>query len=164
MTTPFKPRSSLDLAERLEEISGGVVTEDEATAIAVRVWSEVQEAGQLDTLDWDMFLRTVAHTMAAPGPIAPAPAPPPYDPPKPDRLAGELLTAFADLGAELGADVPVPPNAYLVGVRGQDLMVGMPVAGRIAKGSALNLAVWLVALADPQLTRFAPMLAKVLQT
>jgi hypothetical protein len=89
---------------------------------------------------------------------------PPSDPPKPDTLAGELLTIFADLGAELGTDMPCPPNSYLVGVRGEDLMVAMPVQGRISQGSALNLAVWLVALADRNLTRFAPMLAKVLQT
>lgn len=88
----------------------------------------------------------------------------PYDPPKPDRLVGELMNMFGYLAAELGTEMPVPPNNYLVGMRGEDLYVGNVCQGRITTGQALNLAVWLVALADPQLKQFAPMLAKVLQT
>jgi hypothetical protein len=157
-------REIAEVAEALEHAFPGRLRRPKLFALAHTLLTGLEIVGKSGPDGWRWLVDLVTVAVEVIYPDRPRGEHDPYDPPKPDQLTGELLTAFADLGAELGERMPCPPNMYLVGVRGEDLMVAMPVQGRIAKGSALNLAVWLVALADPQLTRFAPMLAKVLQT
>ena len=40
-------------------------------------------------------------------------------------------------------------NDFLVGVHGDDLVLGFPIPGRLSKDQACRLAAWLVVLADP---------------
>lgn len=40
-------------------------------------------------------------------------------------------------------------NDFLVGVGADDIVVMLPVRGRISKEKALRLAAWIVALSDP---------------
>lgn len=71
----------------------------------------------------------------------------------------ELSAAQAAAGV---APMPTPPNLFLVGVRGQKLHVGRVAGGTISKPEALNLAAWLVALADPDYTTFRTLLDTIL--
>jgi hypothetical protein len=44
---------------------------------------------------------------------------------------------------------PDTVNDCLVGIRGSDIIIGLPVLRPISKSEALRLAAWLVAVADP---------------
>jgi hypothetical protein len=64
-------------------------------------------------------------------------------------------------------DAPEPidtSNDFLVGVRGDDLVVMRPLRGCITKAEALRLAAWLVVLADPLGEQWAEVMAAVRTT
>lgn len=94
--------------------------------------------------------------------LSPVPDPPPPDP-NPNTPTGDLLTMFLELAGPLGEKMPVPPNPFLVGGYGSGIFIGKPPPQRISNAEAIMLAVWMIALADPDLTSFAPLLAKVMQ-
>ena len=60
----------------------------------------------------------------------------------------------------------MPENKWLVGVQGEQIVVGLPMrAARMSKEDALLLAAWLVAMATPNPEKdFAPILVEVLDT
>jgi hypothetical protein len=58
---------------------------------------------------------------------------------------------------------PCPPNLFLVSAYGEHLLMVRKAHGRLTKPEALNLAVWLVALADPQYTTFRAILDAILE-
>jgi len=48
----------------------------------------------------------------------------------------------------------MPPEGFVVGTNGSGISIMIPPRGNITKDQALNLAAWLVALADPDRERF----------
>lgn len=57
----------------------------------------------------------------------------------------------------------MPPNGFMVGARGE--MIAIMALGReITKDQALNLAAWLIALADPGQERFERFLEAIHNT
>ena len=60
----------------------------------------------------------------------------------------------------------MPKNKWLVGVQGEQIVVGLPLrAARMTKDEALELAAWLVALSTekPEVD-FQPILESILET
>lgn len=98
-------------------------------------------------------LFTLAH-QPAPG------GPPPAEPP-PASPSAPLMDYLIEIYATNPPDMPLPANSFVVGMHGNDVWVAQPLRQRMSKGEAINLAVWLLALADPNLRAFGPMFAKV---
>jgi hypothetical protein len=186
VTEPFIPRSALDLAERLEERYAGRINEATALKIGRTLWQGFYASDDNARFKWDDLLDIVYHatyTGPSPNPGVKADAqgitaddleltiePPPPEPTEVpggysgDAVANELADVLLEHIARNPNDMPVPGNMSLVGVRGRGLFIGLPLAGQVSKGQALNAAAWIVALADPTLESFGPMLAKVLST
>jgi hypothetical protein len=55
-------------------------------------------------------------------------------------------------------------NRFLVGGQGDDVVIMLPVSGRIRRADALNLAAWIVAIADPLDDAFSKILEAVRKT
>lgn len=55
-------------------------------------------------------------------------------------------------------------NEFLVGIRGGDIIIGLPPLRPITKDEALRLAAWLVAVADPTGDDFDKVRRAVLST
>ena len=55
-------------------------------------------------------------------------------------------------------------NRFAVASRGDEVVIMIPPRGGLTKGSALNLAAYLVAIADPGQEEFAPLLKAILNT
>lgn len=54
-------------------------------------------------------------------------------------------------------------NKFMIGVQGESLIPMMPLPRKLSKADALNLAAWLVALADED-DQFAALLERVKNT
>jgi hypothetical protein len=162
--TPVPFNRMTEVAVQLEDMYRPALTYHQAEARACELLLWLSGNSVNGQADWKAALDLVSFGRRVQRDTYPAGEPEPYSPPRPDAIAQRLADVFAEVCRDLGDDAPVPPNHFLVGKRGEDVMVGMPVAGRLSKGTALILATWLVALADPQLKTFAPMLAKVLST
>lgn len=61
-------------------------------------------------------------------------------------------------------DLELPENKFGVGLRGEEVVVLLPPRGGISKDDAVNLAAWLVALANPGRARFEKVFEKVMCT
>lgn len=81
-------------------------------------------------------------------------------PPGPSPSA-PLWDYLAELFRQAETELPMPPNSYGIGLHGTDVWSCERLGQRFSKGEAVNLAVWLLAVADPKLEAFGPMFAKV---
>ena len=62
------------------------------------------------------------------------------------------------------AESSVRVNEHFVGVRGDKILILKPAMGEMSREEALELAAWIVALADPLGARFQAILAEVCNT
>lgn len=85
---------------------------------------------------------------------------PPDAPPNDPRV--QKVVEAPTPRVEVGGIPHELPNTWLVGVRGERVVHVRPIPAELDKVDALNLAAWIIALADPEL-QTVPLLVQVIQ-
>lgn len=76
-------------------------------------------------------------------------------------FARRMVVGMDALWSEEVADGPLPPNDWMVSAHNESVMFNFDGMRRMSKPDAVNLAVWLIALADPALELAPALLLKV---
>lgn len=79
------------------------------------------------------------------------------------RCVAMAKTRNLVLAAQASA-LPYTGNRFLVGKRGEEIAIILPIPNVMDRETALNLAVWLVAMTDHELKEFTPMLKEILKS